>query len=252
MPPSSNGFHPFNGRLSRHLENLNPLSGAAAEDPYLSYHDVLLTHEDVDTLRHNDWLTDNVISFWEEYLEHEVLAQAKHRDTHVVLLRPSMSFLLVQTADPVTLKDALPNFDRASHVFLPITDNHDVTRAEGGSHWSLLLVSVHDGVAFHYDSLASANQADARRVTSKLSTLLGQRLAFHDLQDTPQQENGSDCGVFVCAIMKFLLLHRLLKTQRSKKGNMSMGGHDVHADASRREMVKVIEGFRREGVRRRS
>jgi len=38
----------------------------APEDAYLSYYDVRLTREDISVLK-NDWLTDNVIAFWEEY-----------------------------------------------------------------------------------------------------------------------------------------------------------------------------------------
>jgi sentrin-specific protease 8 len=244
---SSSGFHPFNGKLSRRFEGITHLSSDGA---YLSYYDVLLTREDVDTLRHNDWLTDNVISFWEEWLEREHLS--KHLNAAIVLLRPSMCFLLVQTADPSSLKGALPDFSKTTHIFLPINDCHDPTRPEGGSHWSLLLVSIKDGVAFHYDSLASANESDARRVAAKLATLLNMRLTFRDLDDSPQQENGSDCGVFVCSVMRYLLLQRLLVTSQGIRRDMSMADFQPKAAKERREMVQIIEGFRREGVRRRS
>ncbi|RAL63034.1 hypothetical protein DID88_004119 [Monilinia fructigena] len=59
MPPGG-GFHPFGGRVSRHFGDT-----LAPEDPYLSYYDCRLTREDVDTLR-NDWLTDNMIAFWQD------------------------------------------------------------------------------------------------------------------------------------------------------------------------------------------
>jgi len=64
----SSVLHPFGGRISRHLGN----SQLAPEDAYLSYYDVRLTKLDVDSVK-NDWLTDNAISFWEEYLERERL-----------------------------------------------------------------------------------------------------------------------------------------------------------------------------------
>ncbi len=70
----------------------------------------------------------------------------------------------------------------------------DVTQAEGGSHWTLLLVSIIDGVSFHYDSLGDANDREARSTTMKFEQLLGKRLRFIPMQDAPQQENGSDCG----------------------------------------------------------
>ncbi|KAL8700579.1 MAG: hypothetical protein Q9201_005373 [Fulgogasparrea decipioides] len=163
-----------------------------------------------------------------------------------------MSFMLIQTPDPLTLRDALPNFSKTTHIFLPINDCINPSMAEGGSHWSLLVVSVVDGVAFHYDSLNPANKDRAITTSKKLSILLGKELQFMDLQDSPQQENGSDCGVFVCVQMKHLLMRKLLSANNREKINMSMGGKNIDAAHGRKDMLKVIEGFRKEGERRRS
>lgn len=223
--------------------------------------------EDIQTLR-NDWLTDNVISFWEEYviiftpmdliidsllhryLEHEYLSKLEH--ANIILLRPSMSFMLLQTSDPRTLRDALPDFTKATHVFLPINDCRNVTEAEGGSHWSLLVVSIVDRIAFHYDSLPPGNRMEAYTITMKLGVLLNCPIRFVHLEDAPQQENSSDCGVFVCLNMRCLLLDRILRANSHQKVSMSLAGKRVDASSGRREMLKIIEGFRKEGVRRRS
>ncbi|MCJ1309964.1 hypothetical protein MMC25_003625 [Agyrium rufum] len=232
------------------------------DDPYLSYYDIRLMKEDIDCLK-NDWLTDNCIAFWEEFLEHEYLSKYPEQN-HIVLLRPTMAFMLMQTADPSTLAEALPNFSRTNYIFLPINDCRNVEVAEGGSHWSLLLVSIPDRTAFHYDSLNPSNASSANLATQQLSKLLRVSLRFMNLEDSPQQENGSDCGVFVCVEMKHLLLKRILgigQTSKLRKASaekqqqgpdISMGGRDVDANAGRREILKVIEGFRVEGERRRS
>lgn len=184
------------------------------------------------------------------YLEREVLS--KYPNSHIVLLRPSMSFMLMQTPDPRTLKDALPDFSKTTHIFLPINDCRNVEVAEGGSHWSLLLVSLIDGVAFHYDSLRPMNEAEAALATQKIGQLLGKELRFQDLEDSPQQENSSDCGVFVCVQMRHLLVKRLLQVHARDRVTMSMGGKYVDAKGGRKEMLSIIEGYRREGERRRS
>jgi len=241
---SSKGFHPFKGRVSRHFGD-----SLAPDDAYLSYYDVRLTKEDVDTLK-NDWLTDNTIAFWEEYLEREELR--KFPSSHIVLLRPSMAFMLMKTPSVLSLRDALPDFTSTTHIFLPINDARNVSIAEGGSHWSLLLVSVIDGVAFHYDSLSASNYNEAMLATQKISELLGKGLRFMNLEDSPQQENGSDCGVYVCILMRHLLLKRLLSANAREKVSMSMGGKVVDASGGRKEMLRTIEGFRKEGERRRS
>ena len=184
------------------------------------------------------------------YLEREILPH--YKNSHIVLLRPSMSFLLGQTPDPLTLKDALPSLAKTTHIFLPINDCQNVEVAEGGSHWSLLLVSVADGVSFHYDSLHGANINDARVASNKIARLLGKPLKFMDLADSPQQENTSDCGVFVCLNMRHLLLKRLLQAHSGEKVSMSLGGRRVDAGDGRKEMARIIEYFRKEGERRRS
>ncbi|KAK5675830.1 hypothetical protein LTS10_011561 [Elasticomyces elasticus] len=241
---SSSALHPFGGRVSRHFgHSLSP------EDAILSYHDIRLTREDYDCIR-NDWLTDNVIAFWQEYLERERLnAYPKAR---IVLLRPSMAFMLLRTKDPLSLKAALPDFKETTHIFLPVNDCRDVTRAEGGSHWSLLLVSVIDGVAFHYDSLYPSNAQEGKMVTHNVSALLGKKLNFINLQDSPQQENSMDCGVYVCLLMQHLLIQKLLRVHADAKISMSMRGKEVDAYGGRKEMIRVIESKKREGEKRRS
>ncbi|KAI0020186.1 Ulp1 protease family protein [Xylariomycetidae sp. FL0641] len=216
--------------------------------PYLSYHDILLTYEDITTLKH-DWLTDNNIAFWEEFLEREILL--KYPQARIVLLRPSMTFLLMKNKDAESVRAALPDFRRVTHIFLPINDNRNVSMAEGGSHWSLLLVSIIDGVAFHYDSLDGANNAEAYDATRRLSTILGRQLRFHHLAECPQQENGSDCGVFVCIIMRHLLVKRLLSVNAGEKISMSMAHKAIDSTGARKEMLKIIENLRKEGERRR-
>ena len=158
----------------------------------------------------------------------------------------------MQTPDALSVRDALPNFTNTTHIFLPINDNRNPNQPSGGSHWSLLLVSVVDGVAFHYDSNSSGNRADALHATGKLSDLLGRPLSFIDLKDSPQQENGSDCGVFVCLNMRHLLLKRLLQVRADEKVSMSLGGRKLDAKEGRKEMLRIIESMRREGERRRS
>lgn len=124
------------------------------------------------------------------------------------------------------------------------------TIAEGSSHWSLLLVSKVDGVAFHYDSMIGTNEEHAFKVMRRLADVLGVPLKFIQLNDTPQQDNGSDCGVYVCLFMKHLLLKRLLMVRTNEKVSMSMGGKRIDAREGRKEMLRIIDDRRREGIRR--
>jgi sentrin-specific protease 8 len=163
-----------------------------------------------------------------------------------------MSFLLMKEPNLPQVQTALPDFKNVTHIFLPINDNRNVAQAEGGSHWSLLLVSAIDGVAFHYDSLGGANYSEARLATDKMSRILQRPLRFMNLEDCPQQENGSDCGVFVCILMRHLLVKRLLSANAREKVSMSMANKMIDSNGGRKEMLRIIESLRKEGERRRS
>lgn len=149
-------------------------------------------------------------------------------------------------------QEDLPDFTNTTHIFLPINDSNKPEIAESGSHWSLLLISVIDGVAYHYDSLRQGNETKAGFATGQMSVLLGKRLRFTPLEDSPLQENMSDCGVFVCLNMRHLLLRRLLMCRSDEQVNVSMAGRRVDAKEGRLEIARIIEDFRREGERRRS
>ena len=96
------------------------------------------------------------------------------------------------------------------------------------------------------------NQSQAHYSTVKLSRLINRPLKFINLTDSPAQDNSSDCGVFVCLNMRHLLLKRLLMVRTDNKVSMSLGNRTVDASAGRKEMLKIIDEFRREGERRRS
>ncbi|OJJ42917.1 hypothetical protein ASPZODRAFT_154897 [Penicilliopsis zonata CBS 506.65] len=150
-------------------------------------------------------------------------------------LHPDDAYLSLTREDMQTLKNDW------------LTDN-----AEGGTHWSLLLISIVDGIAFHYDSLPPGNHWEAYNATVKVGRLLNRAIRFVHLSDSPVQENGSDCGVFVCLTMRYLLLKRLLQTNSDRKVSMSLGHKEINATAGRKEIAKIIDGFRKEGERRRS
>lgn len=52
--------------------------------------------------------------------------------------------------------------------------------------------------------------------------------------------------------MRHLLMKRLLQVRADEKVSMSLGGKKVDAREGRKEMMRIIEDFRREGEKRRS
>lgn len=158
-------------------------------------------------------------------------------------------------AEEIKVGNHIPDLNGVTHMFVPVNDSDQSSSGRGtleGSHWSLVLVSMVDGVAFYYDSIGRTNYDEAARIIRNLAAVLGMQLRFIPLNDTPQQENGSDCGVYVCMFMEHLLLHRLLMVRTNEKVSMSMGGKHIDAREGRKKMLRVIEERRKEGERRRS
>ncbi|KAF1971404.1 cysteine proteinase [Bimuria novae-zelandiae CBS 107.79] len=213
---------------------------------------ISVTRNDIYTLATPDaWLEDNVIHFWIEYLEHEELS--KFPKANIRFVDPNVGSLLKNASTDV-LYDIFNSSDyhqdKVTHIFIPVNDDRvaDHEYAGGtatGNHWSLLVVSLLDNVAFHYDSLRGLNQTDAQNMVAKIQEALPARrtLRFVPMgaDDAPQQRDGSNCGTFVCIVMKHLLLKRLLRADANQKVTMSMKGQDIDYEGARKMILAVIE-----------
>ncbi|KAF2671216.1 cysteine proteinase [Microthyrium microscopicum] len=198
--------------------------------------------EDLRTVEDNSWLTDNVISFWQFDLERRLLKPAPR--TNIKLVRPTEAVLLAHGLN----QNVDPSFMSYTHLFLPINPSGG-EYAEEGTHWSLLVVSLVDGVAFHYNSMQDHPHI-ADQLTRNLSRLIRKPLRFIDIQHVPQQHNSRDCGVYVCAFMEELLEHRLLAIDATHKVSMSLKGMKMSAKQYRRQIRKAIEAERTEALER--
>lgn len=202
------------------------------------------------------WLTDECIAFFESYLEQERLPA--YPGANVSLLPPTVSYMLMmqEKESLASMRSSLPDFSGTSHIFLPVNDMHD-PGAAGGTHWSLLLVSYKDGVAFHYDSwIASrdgrgSNHASAKQLCGRLAKVLDRPLRLVDVVDAPQQRNGSDCGVYVCLLIETLLFDRLLKSGSGNQVSMTVLDKEIDAARGRKYIARLVNDRRDEGERRR-
>ncbi|KAI5286388.1 hypothetical protein KEM54_006827 [Ascosphaera aggregata] len=192
-------------------------------------------HIDEDLERRSPMIPTRIITIW---LEREYL---KGQSKRLVLLRPSMSYMLLKTKDTASLQGVLPDLKGTSHIFIVVNDNENVNEVEGGSHWSLLVVSVNDKRAFHYDSLCNANEFEAEALTKKIGRLVGKDLRCVPVKSSPQQSNQNDCGIYVCMIMEFLLKNRICTARRDQMVSMELEGVNLKALAARQIIFDIIE-----------
>jgi sentrin-specific protease 8 len=83
-------------------------------------------------------------------------------------------------------------------VLAPLNNQSNMVAGDG-SHWSLLVYDRKVGQFVHYDSSRRLNRRVATAAAAHLQLLVGAASAeVHEAADAPQQDNGRDCGVFVC------------------------------------------------------
>ncbi|VEU20954.1 DEKNAAC101900 [Brettanomyces naardenensis] len=245
-----------NGSKVAHLKKLFEEAMEMIDGPRtLKFTNIILRKEDLEALLDDEWLDDNVIGFIYEYLNAtQTIPTLRRRikyggedmiNNSVILLLPTFSFLLANDTNPLGLKDALPNLETASFIFMPVNDNIDFDVAEGGSHWSLILFCPKDRKAFIYDSLYEANETESLQLVRNTEKLLNIKMDVITDKHTPQQINGSDCGVLASAITA-LLLDRIINVEDNTMINLSLRDVAISAVDARIFILATIVGLMRE------
>nr|XP_002125210.1 sentrin-specific protease 8-like [Ciona intestinalis]XP_009861640.1 sentrin-specific protease 8-like [Ciona intestinalis]XP_018671518.1 sentrin-specific protease 8-like [Ciona intestinalis] len=169
----------------------------------LSYHDSLLRESDLRLLDTGQWLNDKIIGFMFQYFQYEVFSK---NFEEISFLDPDLVHLVKMMPDreiPSILESL--NLEPKRFIFLPINDNDDAQA--GGSHWSLLIFDAEQECFEHFDSSGDYNHTVAVEVAGKFSKVLkSNKLAR---METPQQCNGSDCGVYVVKLTEVICKSKL-------------------------------------------
>ncbi|KAG0681605.1 hypothetical protein C6P42_003969 [Pichia californica] len=145
----------------------------------------------------------------------------------ICLLLPTFTFLIANSSDPedlVKCKVLPQNISDSQFIFCPLNDNDDFGCSEGGSHWSLVvfckLQSLDDlskkeyiQKALVFDSMYEANATETERLVKNMTKVLHNpkdpksnlNWNIEHIRDSPQQTNGSDCGIYVSSITAYLI-----------------------------------------------
>jgi sentrin-specific protease 8 len=148
-----------------------------------------------------------VIAFYFEYLRIEGVASSIEKD--ILLLPGAMTYLILNSppAEAVALLQTTP-FCSSKLTLFAVNNNPNVEYAEGGSHWSLacFAASAEGATLRHYDSAGHINDREAYVLSETLqSSPAAGRNGLRVLSmQTPLQDNGFDCGIYVLAIAEEL------------------------------------------------
>ncbi|XP_054156223.1 sentrin-specific protease 8-like [Oppia nitens] len=185
---------------------------ASEGDIVLSYYDTCLRTSEVNLLKGNKWLNDNVIGFWFDYLENDLYSDVSD---HIAFLSPNVVHFIKSSGNKhnteavaeMLASMVLPD---KQLVLIPVNDSSVYQKETSGSHWSLLVFNKHRQSFEHYDShTGSINRSHAEHIVSILTPIVmagngdggNQKPPAADLEldlqemECTQQDNNYDCGV---------------------------------------------------------
>ncbi len=212
------------------------------------------------------------------WIHAEIIAKTfKTTKAHIPVLPPRIVSLLANPHHDIdSLHPHLPDAS-STHVLLPIPNlqttldyplptslipGTTTTIDTSPPHWSLLIISVIDNLAIHYTlhpatnpsktdlasrpgSHASSTGGIARVVARRLGEALNKRFVFQTAQINYRASFGSDCGLETCALMKYLLVERLLTAQQNRTVMMGIahleGEMEGMVARQREEMGREVE-----------
>lgn len=204
----------------------------------LSYKESLLRKSDVDLLTGPHWLNDTIISFYFEYLEHEVF----HNNPSLLFVSPEVTqcIKISSSSEMGIFLDPLVKVSRREFIFFALNDN-ERTEYSGGSHWSLLVFSLPERMTFHYDSSSGNNENQAVELSEKILKYFSLPCQ-EKFESGPclQQNNSYDCGVHVLCNAEHLAAYA--SYNRRISGCPKLTREKVNS--KRWEIRKIIEQLR--------
>ena len=168
-----------------------------ADDKVLSFGDVVLRTSDLEILNGPYYINDRIIEFCFADISRNL-----RRD--IILVPPSISFWIANCPNDDSIGDVIDPLDLPNKnlIVFTINDNDDVDVAEGGNHWSVLVYDREGNLFVHHDSLHGINRDHAKKLYNKAKKFIGEGNSVRFVErETPRQENGYDCGLYVVAIV---------------------------------------------------
>jgi Ulp1 family protease len=194
---------------------------------HLSWITGRILQEDIELLAQPcGWLNDSCVAYFMQWLS-LILdlspSPTACKATGFVLMDPCAGFMLQHEEDVDDIDLDSVGLDPANQfIFLPVNNGDICAESYSGTHWSLLVWAPY-GKLYTFDSSGSTNAASVKATARGLvkyflhcstsaKIILPERVAQVLQASTdvisvacPQQQNGYDCGIFVCAFTEFLV-----------------------------------------------
>ena len=159
--------------------------------------DIMILNNNFETLNENECVDDSIIHFFCKY-------QQKYNDeknNSNLFLTPCQVQLLQRTNSDINILNFF-NFKNYTNIFMPISN---LTQSNS-AHWSLFLWSRGKKNLFlHFDSNNHFNLLFFEKFSNSLKKSLNLKNVYKKIIKSPIQNNITDCGIYLMAIMDDIL-----------------------------------------------
>ncbi|NXR58250.1 SENP2 protease, partial [Rhadina sibilatrix] len=178
--------------------------GGEPEDILSRAFKLTVSREDICTLKPLGWLNDKIMNFYMSLL----VERSKNEGYPAVYAFNTFFYAKLSSTSYKEVKRWTQGVDIFKHdiIFVPVH-----LRA----HWTLLVVDLREKTIKYFDSLGQKGDHICESILKYLEEesrqkrkieLTASEWTLHSMgtQEIPQQNNGSDCGVFVCKFADFI------------------------------------------------
>jgi Ulp1 family protease len=191
--------HIFAEALNKAHSEYNSPTGITAEIPSLKQK---ITDEELNSIKDGQYITDTIINFWSEWLSNNyVSAKNCHFCSSLFFTK-----LLEEGYGSVKKWDKNITMDEKDIIFIPI---NNIKRF----HWYLAVIIPGKFITILDSFLNSQTKKESKQMCDAIYGWMNgkgieaneKNLPLQTLQNTPQQVNGYDCGIYVCKFMQCIL-----------------------------------------------
>ncbi|XP_034489618.1 sentrin-specific protease [Drosophila innubila] len=212
-----------------HQQRYNELVHGPAQMVLVSKFSLNITRNDIRTLIGSCWLNDEIINFYMNLITDR--SQNKQGKLPSVYAMNTFFIPRLLQNGHSAVKRWTRKVDLFSKDIIPVPVH------VGGVHWCMAIIHMKNKTIRYYDSMGKPNQMVLNALETYLreESLDKRKLPFdtsdfkiENVQNVPQQTNGSDCGVFSCMFAEYIT--------RNKPLNFSQ----EHMEYFRKKMVLEI------------
>merc|ERR1712105_472457 len=118
-----------------------------------------ISEESLKSLEDTQWVDDQMIYISLAFKQYKI----NKATDKIIFVSPSITQLIRKSTDRTNTKETIKylQINEKDWVFYPVSNNNQVNRPGGGTHWSLLVYCMAKDVYYHHDPINPTNEMHA-------------------------------------------------------------------------------------------